>query len=171
MPDDGIQGGGAGTNSNQPVYYYSQEDLLVAARPSNGGSAGEFSVNREWATVVEAGYGFRLYDGLVYELVGASSGNTVFDLSGATGSGGGVIGKCSGSARRGKWHAAAAAAVPPRCSSVTNAQFQRVEWRGVSKNNTGKLSVFVPPNTTVKSRSRKSCRQRPDERPSFPRPS
>lgn len=150
MPADGINGGNSSSNNNLPVYYYSTEDLPIIASPSNGGAVGEFSVAREWPKVVEAGYGFQLYNGLVYELKGGSSGNTLFDLRGAAGIAGrstsasAIVRRVAGTGKPLLLLQSHPGAVP-----FTNAEFERVEWHGISKNGTGTLRVFVPPHTTV----------------------
>ena len=150
MPSDGIHGGNASSNNNQPVYYYSRADITIAAKPSNGGPAGTYWITREWRKVVEAGFGFQLHNGLVYELKGASSGNTVFDFTGVAGTYGrqtsasAVVRRVAGSGKPLLMLQSHPDGVP-----FTNFEFERVEWRGVSLNGTGNLRIFVPANTTV----------------------
>ena len=150
MPDDGIHGGIAGTNNNLPVYYYSASDLPVTATPSNGGPLGTYTVDREWARVVNAGLGFQLNNGLVYELKGGASGNTLFDFAGVAGTPGrstsasAFVRRVSGTGKPLLLLKSHPGGVP-----FTNAEFERVEWRGISVNSTGSLRLFVPANTTV----------------------
>lgn len=150
MPSDGIHGGIAGTNANLPVYYYSPADLPVTVTRSNGSPSGTISLTREWPAIVEAGLGFQLFTGLVYELKGGSKGNTLFDFTGVTGtprrstSANAFVRRVAGPGRP-----LLLLQSHPNAVIFTNSEFERVEWRGTSLNNTGNLRVIVPQNTTV----------------------
>jgi hypothetical protein len=148
MPADGIHGGIAGTNNNQPVYYFRRADLPVASTRADGSAPGGVSVVRDWQAAVAAGIGFQTYPGLVYELAGGAAGAR-FELQSASGAAGRHT---SASA----WMRRVSGSGTPRLAfgnatgtAFTNAGFQRIEWRGTSTDTKADLVIDVPAGTVV----------------------
>ena len=82
------QGAWNGDNVNKPVYFWDNANDLGVTIIYGTGTA---TITRDFANIVSAGYGFLSKHGLVYKLVGGTSGDTAYELDGALASTGTAV--------------------------------------------------------------------------------